>query len=360
MGFEVTKSIIFFIMIGVLAFASTPLLCVALLPLARRVGAMDVPKDERRMHQVPKARIGGVAVYLSFLIWGSLFLVLCPDMMSVDQSKLFWGGVVGGGVIVLGGFLDDTSGITPIGKIAWQVAAAIGGLWSIGALDGSKNDVAFSFFDGLGNANFLLISCAKIFWCVLLSNAFNLLDGLDGLCAASASFCLLTIFLFSGGNAYAVLLLMVATLGFLCLNLRPALLFLGDSGSMLLGFSLALSSLFVAEKAFNATQIFATGLTVFVPVLEAVFSASRRVIKGRNPFAPDRLHLHHRLCDAALTHAEASAIISLLIGGFCAAGFTLWQTGFSTIFFISLGILIFAFGFVIIMSVNHDTRGEKK
>ena len=360
MSFEVTKSIIFFIMIGALTFASAPLLCATLLPFARRVGAMDVPKDERRMHGSPRARIGGVAIYLSFLVWGALFLVLCSDMIDGGQRKLFAGLIMGGGVIVLGGFLDDTAGISPLGKIAWQTVAALVGLWGIGALDGSKNDVALSLFDGLKDADFLLILCAKIFWCVLLSNAFNLLDGLDGLCAASASFCLLTMFAFLGGNAYAVLLLLFATLGFLCLNLRPALLFLGDSGSMLLGFSLAISSIFVAEKASNATQVFALGIMLFVPVFEAVFSASRRIIKGKNPFAPDRLHLHHRLCDAALTHAESSAIISLLVGGFCATGFTLWQTGFSTIFFISLGLLIFACGFVIMMSVNREARREKK
>ena len=351
---------IFFIMIGALAFASAPLLCVALLPFARRVGAMDEPKDERRMHQDPKARIGGVAIYLSFVVWGALFLVLCPDMMSDDHERLFWGMVIGGGVIVLGGFFDDTAGISPFGKIAWQIVAALCGLWSVGVLDISKSDAAFNLFNGFENANLLLSLCAKIFWCVLLSNAFNLLDGLDGLCAASASFCLLTIFLISGGNTYAVLILLFATLGFLCLNLRPALLFLGDSGSMLLGFSIAVLSAFLLDETSNATQLFATGLVLFVPILEAVFSASRRIVKGKNPFAPDRLHLHHRLCASTLTHGESSAIISLLVGGFCAVGITLWQTGFSTIFFISLGLLIFAFGFVIMMSINYDTRREKK
>ena len=193
----------------------------------------------------------------------------------------------GGLVIIAAGLLDDVYRISPWQKLWLQVVAAA---------------VAVAF----GGWNIPV--GAAMLWLVLLANAFNLIDGLDGLCsrvAVFSSFGLLAL-----GGESPLWTLAGAVMGFLPFNLRPARSFLGDTGSLFLGFSLGVFSLPLVSVRGNGA--FLPVLIVFaLPLTDTGFAVLRRLAKGRSPFSSDRGHFHHRLVDRGFTHGEASLLLSL-------------------------------------------------
>lgn len=341
---ELLTSTVIFIASGALSFLSAPLFSLALKPVAARIGAIDVPRDERRMHTRPVARIGGVALFLAFLLGGEAFLLFCRPFFTESTAHLARRVIFGGGVIVLGGLADDAYKLSPWQKLLFQTLAAL-----VAAAFGA------TLFDGwLGATGF-------IFWCVLLSNAFNLIDGLDGLCTRVAAFCLVALLSLSGYEPLFVILL-AALLGFLPLNLRPARLFLGDAGAMLLGFSLAVLSASVLRGSPSFISALSLSLVFALPLFDTSFAALRRMLRGKSPFSPDREHLHHRLVDGGLSHGRASLLLSLLGGGFSSLGALVFSVGVAPVCFILLILLIFASASVIIIATakpKSDKKDEK-
>ena len=331
-GIELDDKIIKLIASGALSFLSASLFSRLFIPLAFRIGAVDRGEGERRMHREPRARIGGLAVYVACLIGASL----SPgDNILVPL-------LIGGGAIVIGGLVDDIRGVTPIQKLIIQAAAA----WlALGAGTPMLSPRMLGFLPSV------LLEIAELgislLWIVTLCNAFNLIDGLDGLCAASATGSIGALFLLGAGEGNGTLIFFAATLGFLPHNLRPARLFLGDSGAMLLGFTVALLTLDGAKGGMGIASLI---LVVAYPILEIVFSTLRRILSGRDPFTPDRGHLHHRLVDGGLSHGAASGILSLLHLGACALAATVGAAGWGSAAVISLLLLTFASFFVIIMA----------
>ena len=338
---ELKISTIIFIASGALSFLSAPLFSLILIPVAKRIGAIDVPRDDRRMHTRPVARIGGVAVFIAFLLGAGLFLSVCRPFFTDDTALFARAIIFGGGVIILGGLADDIYKLGPWQKMLYQALAAV---------------VAVSFGVRIaeGAAGVLL----TLFWCVLLTNAFNLIDGLDGLCASSGAFALLALFAASGGHELLTVLLLSATLGFLPLNLRPARLFLGDAGAMLLGFSLAVISASIFRASPSPNTAAAILLIFAVPLFDTAFAATRRILKGKSPFSPDREHLHHRLVDAGLSHGRASLLLSLLSGGFSALGSTVATVGASFEGLILSFLLIFPSASVIMMGKRKKRKNK--
>lgn len=301
---------------------------------------MDVPKDARRMHTRPVARIGGVAVFLSFLIGGAMLSVFCLPFFTDDTRTLLLALAVGGGVIVLGGLADDIHTLSPWQKILFQVLAAT-----------SATACGIRLFDGApGVVGFIL-------WSVLLSNALNLIDGLDGLCGGvSASVLIAFLSILSGEGA--TLILLSSLLGFLPLNLRPARLFLGDSGAMLLGFSISVLSA-RAFYSFPSVNVAAALLLILaLPLFDTTLAALRRIAKGKSPFSPDREHLHHQLVDAGLSHGRASFLLVMLAGGFSSLGTTVFFTGFSFASLILSILLIFPTASVIMMGKRRRMKDK--
>ena len=194
----------------------------------------------------------------------------------------------GGLVIIAAGLLDDVYRISPWQKLILQGAAAV---------------VAVVF--GGGNTPVGV----SVLWIILLANAFNLIDGLDGLCsrvAVFSSFGLLAL-----GGESPLWTLAGAVMGFLPFNLRPARSFLGDTGSLFLGFSLGVFSLPLVSV--RGSGAFLPVLIVFaLPLTDTAFAVLRRLAKGRSPFSSDRGHFHHRLVDRGFTHGEASLLLSLV------------------------------------------------
>ncbi len=333
-GIELENQIIKLIASGALSFLSASLFSRLFVPLAFRIGAVDGGVGERRMHREPRARIGGLAVYAACLLGASVSF----------NDDLLTPLLVGGGAIVLGGLIDDIRGVTPIQKLLIQAAAGWLALGA-GAPALTLNTLTFLPYAIREAVEY----GTSLLWIVTLCNAFNLIDGLDGLCAASASGSIVALLLLGAGDGNGALIFFAATLGFLPHNLRPAKLFLGDSGAMLLGFAVALLILDGASEGVRAAPL---SLIVAYPLSETVFSATRRIFSGKDPFAPDRGHLHHRLCDGGLSHGGASTLLSLLHWGFCSLALTMGTAGWGVAAAISLLLLTFSSVFVIIMAKN--------
>ena len=256
-------------------FALSPL-CFS---LAARLGAIDIPLDSRRMHKRPVPRIGGLAIFIGFLLSASIFS---------NNIALLSGALV----IASIGIVDDVYRISAYQKLVFQIIAAA---------------VALAFGVRAPTGNGFVSVAFSLAWLVVLPNAFNLIDGLDGLCARVSLFAALTFFVMNGSPV--ALALAGAILGFLPFNLRPAKMFMGDTGALFVGFALGVISL----EGITTPKSFASTLLVFaLPLADTAYAFFRRIAKGKNPFAPDREHFHHKLIDRGFSHREASFLLSLV------------------------------------------------
>lgn len=282
-----------------LAFTLTP----AVRVLAFKIGAVDVPLDSRRIHKKPIPRIGGLAIYLGFTLTTALFCDVSRELVTI------W---VGGGVLVGLGILDDIYRLNPWIKLAIQFLVA-GFAVCNGAIINHIN--LGGVYVELGR----LSSPLSILWIVGLTNAINFIDGLDGLaCGVSAisSLSLLFVVLLHGDFVSSIMcaILFGACVGFLPFNSNPARIFMGDTGALFLGFSLAVLSVQGVFKL-HAVLSFITPLTIFaLPIFDTAYAILRRLFSGKSPFAPDRGHIHHRLIDMGFTQKESVKILYAICG----------------------------------------------
>jgi UDP-GlcNAc:undecaprenyl-phosphate GlcNAc-1-phosphate transferase len=293
---------IFFALAGALivSFALNPLVRI----LARKVGAIDDPKqDDRRIHTVPIPRLGGLGIFagfmVSFLIFGEL-----------DQTVA--GILVGAVVLVVVGAIDDINPLKWWLKLGGQLAAA-----SIPVAYGLRAEI-FTNPGIFSEGGFIDIGVfavpVTILWIIGITNAVNLIDGLDGLAvgvSGIASLSMLLIALALGNPAAAVLAaaLTGGCLGFLPYNFNPARLFMGDSGALFLGYMLSCVSILGMFK-FYALLSVVPFLILGLPILDTTIVFFRRISKGKNPLStPDRKHVHHRLIDMGFSQKQAVAIL---------------------------------------------------
>ncbi len=284
---------------ALIAYALTPPVRV----LAFKLGAVDVPLDNRRMHTKPIPRVGGLAIYLSFLLSTMLLCDFTPELVSI------W---VGGGIITILGVIDDIFHLNPGVKFLVQLLAAVFAVVNGCVIDHINIGGEYIM---LGIFSYPL----TILWIVGLTNAINIIDGLDGLaCGVSliSSISLFCVVLLQGDSAHAVVtaVLAGACLGFLPFNSNPARIFMGDTGALFLGYALAVISVQGVFKL-HAVLSFAAPLLVFAfPLLDTSFAIFRRLLARKSPFAADRGHLHHRLVDMGFTHKESVKILYAICG----------------------------------------------
>ncbi len=274
--------------------------------LAFKVGAVDVPKDNRRMHKKPIPRMGGLAIFFGFIVSVLIF-------MPLDDALR--GALLGGSIIVVLGIFDDIYALPALPKFVAQIAAAL-----IAVLQG--NIVTF-----ISNPNFLsadpywnlgiLAIPFSVIWIVAITNAVNLIDGLDGLaCGVStiSSMTMLIISLIVSDTPVALLMaaLAGACMGFLPYNLNPAKIFMGDTGSTFLGFILAIASIQGLFKLGAIISFAVPFLMLGLPIFDTCFAILRRISKGQSPMAPDRLHIHHRLIDMGFSQKQAVAVLYVI------------------------------------------------
>lgn len=291
---------------GLVAFVCAALLAYSMTPsvrvLAYKMGAVDVPLDGRRVHKKPIPRIGGLAIYLSFIITTALFCDITRDLVTI------W---VGGGLLVITGVFDDIFRLNAWIKLAVQFLVAGFAVWNGCVID----YVNIGGYVSLGVFSIPL----TIFWLVGLTNAINFIDGLDGLaCGVSAisAMSLLCVVLLQGDYVSTLIcaVLLGSCLGFLPFNSNPARIFMGDTGALFLGFTLAVLSVQGVYKM-HAVLSFIVPIAIFaLPIFDTVSAVVRRLIKGKSPFSPDRGHIHHKLIDMGFTQKESVRILYAICG----------------------------------------------
>lgn len=293
-----------FIIALIVAVAVTPIS----IKLAKRLGAIDQPGG-RRVHERPIPRLGGVAIYSAFWL-----AVLTTQTWNENIQGLFLGSTI----ILLVGIWDDTRGMRPLVKLLWQIVAA-GVLLFFGF---SMDTISLPVIGAVNLGVFGLI--LTVFWVVGLVNTVNISDGLDGL---AAGICFVAaILLFWSANrinqvpaAHLTLALAGAALGFLFYNFHPAKVFMGDSGSMFLGYIIGGVSIMGLLKTATILGVVFPLLVLGMPLTDMTFAIIRRKLRGRSIAAADRGHLHHRLLDAGFTQRQAVLLLYAMSAGF---GFT--------------------------------------
>ena len=299
-------------LIGVVAAALVVALLVALITtpvvknLAVRMGAVDVPRDGRRMHDHPIPRMGGLAIFLGFLLSVLVFMDLDGQMRGM---------LLGASIIVVLGIFDDIYSLRAMFKFVVQIIAALVAALSGNVIDVVSNPNVFSS-DLYWDLGWLSIPVTVI-WIVAITNAVNLIDGLDGLaCGVSAisSMTLLVISLAISDGPVAVLMaaLTGACLGFLPYNMNPAKIFMGDTGSTFLGFILAVVSIQGLFKLYTIISFAVPFLMLGLPIFDTCFAFIRRIAHGQSPMHADRSHVHHRLIDMGLNQKQAVAVLYLI------------------------------------------------
>lgn len=296
-----------FIYIAILASAF--LVSFALTPTMRRfatrVGIVDKPDGRRKLQKAPVAYLGGVAIVLSFLVVSTAALTFFGAV-----TKTFAVIVIGTVAMLALGLVDDVFDMKSYVKFAFQVLIA-----TLTVVFGGSIEYITVFGKVL---NFGVLSAPlTVLWIVLVVNAVNMIDGLDGLACGISAFSLMAMFvsaLVNGDVTSAVVCcaLCGASLGFLPYNLTPASIFMGDSGAMSLGYVMAAVSVFGFAKGPALISVVIPALVLAVPVSDAVRLFFERIIKGKNPFSSDRLHIHHKLIDMGMTPRQAVLTLYLI------------------------------------------------
>lgn len=309
---------------------------------AFKLGALDRP-DQRKVHKRVMPRLGGLAIYLSFV---------AAVLLTMDITMQVCGILVGGTMIVILGFVDDTRGLSPRFKLAGQIAAAA----AVIPFGLEVNSLTNPFSNEMPIALGYLSIPVTVLWIVSVTNAVNLIDGLDGLAGGTTFISALTLagvvwietttsgFLVSGqSEAVALALILAASIvGFLRYNFYPAKIFLGDSGSMYLGFSMAALSIMGMAKSATFISVIIPVVILGIPLLDTVFAIVRRYCGHRPIFQPDKEHLHHRLLQMGLSHRQA--VLSIygvnVVLGLSAVVLTLISPKQAVIFLVILSTVI--------------------
>ena len=336
MSTQQTLYLIFaFIISFVFTFASTPLVR----RLAFKIGAIDVPKDKRRVHKKPTPRIGGIAMVFGFAVAALCF---------AEPSRQMLGLMLGLLIIFVMGVIDDCKELGAKLKFVIQIIAALVVIF-VGNIKISVFTNPNLFSD---NPYWILPTwlsvTVTVLWIVFITNAVNFIDGLDGLAAgvsAIMSVSLVFIAVRAGEYTTAVLgiALMGSCFGFLPFNFNPAKIFMGDSGSTFLGFMLATLSIQGVFKSYAVISFAVPLLILGLPLFDASFAMIRRILSGQSPMKADRGHLHHRLIDMGFSQKQTVFILYAISGVLGIAAVLLAESGFLRALLLLICVLIFLF-----------------
>lgn len=350
-----THSSIFIILalaVGFLvSFASTPTVIV----LARKIKAIDIPKDERRVHKKPIPLIGGLAIFYGFLV-----SVLC--FANIDREVL--GIIIASTLIVAVGIIDDKKDLNAKLKLLFQiVAAAIVVNFGV-CIEYIANPFSNWFGPMYINLGTWAIPITMV-WIIGITNAVNLIDGLDGLAAgvstiASVALLSLTIISQNLNAAIVIAALAGAGFGFLPYNFNPAKIFMGDTGSMFLGFVLACVSIQGIMKMYALISFAVPILILGLPIFDTLFAILRRLFTGKPIMAPDRGHLHHRLLDMGFSQRQTVAILYTLTSILCLTAVVMALKNALRGLVLVLAVLILLVVTLIIMEPKHEDDKKEK
>ena len=295
--------------------------------MAIALGVVDHP-EKRKMHPIAIPLMGGLAIYLSF---GIVSLIYLGVMGAVPEAGQAYAGLMAGTAMILAiGLYDDVRGAKPIIKFAGQIVAAL----MVVAMGGGVT----LFTNPLGGSmqvGWLGVPLA-VFWIVGVTNAINLIDGLDGLAVGISAIAALGMFAVAAGNSAFVasisIILAGSALGFLRHNFYPARIFLGDTGSLFIGFTLAVTSMYGSYKATTATVLFLPIIVLGVPIFDTLFAIVRRARRRVSPFKADREHIHHRLVRVGLHHRSVVLVIYFVCAYLALTAYSIAQLTYQTAF----------------------------
>ena len=328
--------------------------------IAEKIGAIDVPKDNRRMHKKPIPRMGGLAIFLGFMV---SFFVFGGKL---DRSTISI--LIGATVIVILGIFDDKYALGAKLKLVVQIAAACIVVFYGGCrIDRLTNPFGSSIYANwdLGVFSYPL----TIIWIVAITNAVNFIDGLDGLacgvsCITSANLLMIALILVTKDAtmvpmAIAMAALTGACLGFVPYNFNPAKIFMGDTGSTFLGFVLATISIQGLFKFYTMISFAVPFLLLGLPIFDICFAIIRRVAHGQNPMEADRGHFHHRLIDMGFSQKQSVAIAYVLTGILGLAAVLLTVSGaVKTLILLGAVFVVAAIGLKVIFSEHHRRKHQ--
>ncbi len=330
-------------------------------PLVRRWGvrwgAVDLPDGGRRIHQLPTPRLGGIAIYLAFL--GALLCAPWLDNRVRGDLMANWRAVaavmVAGTLVFALGVYDDFRTANASIKISVQVIAAM-----ILYYCGFRINGLSSPFGGSWELPMALSFPLTALWVVGITNAFNLIDGIDGLAAGASVFALLSLLICSLAQGHPEIsllsiVLLGAVIGFLRYNFNPATIFLGDSGSLLLGFMAAALSLIGAQKSPTLIAIAIPLVSFGLPVTEVLISIGRRFLTGVPLFEGDGRHIHHMLLHRGLSQRQTVILLYAICALFSLFGVLLLNPQRYT-----AALVFFALGVGMVIGVQHLRYHEFK
>ena len=293
-----------------LSFALTPLVK----KLAVKIGAVDVPKDKRRMHDHPIPRLGGLAIFIGFVVSALFF---------AQVDKQLQGILLGSCLIVGVGVVDDSHPLGAGIKFILQIVAALIAIWHGVVIQTIANPLPFIGGDYWDFG--LMAVPITVIWIVAVTNSVNLIDGLDGLAdgvSTIAALTMLIIALLMENLEMAVLCaaLVGACVGFIPYNRNPAKIFMGDTGATFLGYMLATVSVTGLFKLYAMISFIVPFIILGFPIFDTASAFTRRILKGQNPMKADRSHTHHKLIDMGMNQKQAVATLYMVASmlGLCA------------------------------------------
>ena len=333
------------------SFMATP----AVKRMAYKIGAVDVPKDGRRMHDHPIPRLGGLAIALAFIL---------VSLLTVELDHQMQGIMLGGIVILVLGVLDDSLTLPALPKFIVQIVAA-----SIVVAHGCAIQFITNPFSSEVGACFDLGVFAvpvTIIWIVTLTNAVNFIDGLDGLAVgvsgiSAGTMLVISLLVAEPQVAMVMACLLGACIGFIPYNKNPATIFMGDTGSTFLGFILAAMSIQGFFKLYAIISFVVPFLILGVPIFDITFAVLRRLARHQNPMTADREHIHHRLIDMGFSQKQTVAITYTLTGILGLAAVLLTSSGeVKALILIGSVIVVGALGMMVIFGPIHRPAVKKE
>lgn len=328
----------------VVSFMTTPLV----IKLAHRFGALDIPKDNRRVHSKPMPLWGGIAIYLGF--FSSMFI-----FSEIETSKIL-GLFIAATLVLVTGMLDDVKDLGAKTKLLIQIIAA-----GILVKSGFEINYFTNFFGPSDYIHLGILSVpVSIIWIVGVTNTVNLIDGLDGLAAGISAIAAVTLgyIAFINQRYDAALITMIlagSSVGFLPYNFNPAKIFMGDTGALFLGLVLSAISIEGALKGATAITVVVPILALGVPIFDTAFAILRRMINKRPIMEADKGHLHHRMLLCGFNHRKAVLSMYLISALMGAGAIALLKHDY-----LNAVLLLAVAGVVVFIPVNKSIELEKK
>ena len=353
-----------FLLAFITAFVVTPYT----IRLSKKLGAIDKP-EKRRINLSPMPRLGGIAVIIGFLLSCTYLLVIMTlenSFFPFGEEQYFhklMGVLLGIIVLAIFCFIDDVRGLPALVKLIGQTIAAI----LVVSFGTQIDNINIPFLEQTLNINNnIYIYIISIGWIVGITNAINLIDGLDGLSSGItliSCFSLIIVFTMNQSPIISIILITAlagAIVGFMPYNIHPAKTFIGDTGAQFLGFSLAVISILGTAKTYTLLVLISPLIILAIPIADTLFAIVRRIIKGRSIkaiFAPDTGHLHHKLMKKGYTQKQSVLILYGISACFGMFAIILLESGiWKAISFALMIIAIIALGYREFSKNKKDTE----